>query len=53
MSARFINAGWNTPVVFPEDHPVHFIIEAIGQPDAGAFKVDNMDGGSEQYPPDG
>jgi hypothetical protein len=35
-----------------EDHPVHFIVEAIEQPDVRAFKVNERGSGSGQYPPE-
>jgi transposase len=35
----------------PEDHLVHFIIEAVEQLDVRGFKVNNSGSGSEQYPP--
>jgi transposase len=35
----------------PEDHPVHFIIEAIEGLDVRGFKVNTTGSGSEQYPP--
>jgi transposase len=34
-----------------EDHPVHFIVEAVEQPDIRGFKVNATGSGSEQYPP--
>ncbi|MDR0707333.1 MAG: hypothetical protein LBF60_05590, partial [Treponema sp.] len=36
----------------PEDHPVHFIIEAVEKLDASGFKVNGAGGGSERRPPD-
>jgi hypothetical protein len=58
MGARFVNVDWNTPLLFPtdlrewlpEDHLVHFIIEAVEQLDVSSFKVNES--GSEQYPPE-
>jgi transposase len=35
----------------PENHLVHFIIEAIEQLDLRGFKVNTTGSGSEQYPP--
>jgi transposase len=35
----------------PEDHLVHFIIEAVEQLDVSVFKVNHSGSGSEQYPP--
>jgi transposase len=60
MSALFVTVDRNTPLLFPEDlwewiaedHPVHFIVEAIEQPDVWVFKVNERGSGSEQYPPE-
>jgi transposase len=59
MSARFVNVDRDTPLLFPEDlrewipenHLVHFILEAIEQLDVRGFKVNTTGSGSEQYPP--
>ncbi|MDR1175501.1 MAG: transposase, partial [Treponema sp.] len=59
MSARFVNVDRDTPLLFPadlrewlpENHLVHFIIEAVEQLDVSAFKVNDSGSGSEQYPP--
>jgi hypothetical protein len=53
MSARFVNVDRDTPLLFPadlrewiaEDHLVHFIVEAIEQPDVGGFKVNQTGSG--------
>jgi transposase len=60
MSARFVNVDRNTPLLFPadlrewlpEDHLVHFIIEAVEQLDVSGFKVNETGSGSEEYPPE-
>jgi transposase len=60
MGARFVTVDRDTPLLFPadlrdwlpENHLVHFIIEAVEQLGAGAFKVNNSGSGSEQYPPE-
>ncbi|GHV81338.1 hypothetical protein AGMMS49944_31290 [Spirochaetia bacterium] len=36
----------------PENHLVHFIIDAIGQLDISSFKVNQRGSGDEQYPPE-
>jgi transposase len=36
----------------PENHLVHFIIEAIEELDTRGFKVNRRGSGSEQYPPE-
>jgi len=36
----------------PEDHLVHFVIEAIEQIEVTGFKVNRRGSGSEQYPPE-
>jgi transposase len=36
----------------PEDHLVHFIIDAVEQLDVRGFKVNDSGSGSEQYPPE-
>ena len=35
----------------PEDHLVHFILDAAGMMEMSAFKVNKRGTGSEQYPP--
>ena len=60
MSARFVNIDRDTPLLLPEDlrkwvpenHMVHFIIEALGKPDIRNFKVNEKGSGDEQYPPE-
>jgi transposase len=59
MSARFVNVDRDTPLLFPadlrewipENHLVHFIIEAVEQLDVSGLKVNTTGSGSEQYPP--
>jgi transposase len=59
MSERLVNIDRNTPLLFPEDlrewlpedHLVHFIIEAVERLDLSGFKVNITGSGSEQYPP--
>jgi len=60
MSTRFVNIDRETPMLFPEDmrrwlpenHLVHFIIEAINLIGVSAFRVNNRGTGDEQYPPE-
>jgi transposase len=60
MSARFVTIDRETPMMFPEDlrdwipedHLVHFIIDAIEQLNISGFKVNHTGSGSEQYPPE-
>ncbi|MDR2053897.1 MAG: hypothetical protein LBP80_10840 [Treponema sp.] len=59
MSARFVTINRDTLLLFPadlrewipENHLVHFIIEAVEQLDVSSFKVNDTGSGSEQYPP--
>jgi transposase len=51
MSARFVNIDRDTPLLFPENHIVHFIIEAVGKLDIRNFKVNGSGSGDRQYPP--
>ena len=59
MAARFVNIDRNTPMFLPpdlrdwlpENHIVHFIIDAVGQLNLNSFKINNRGSGSEQYPP--
>jgi transposase len=59
MSARFVNVDRDTPLLFPadlrerlpENHLVHFIIEAVEQLDVSVFKVNDSGSGRKQYPP--
>ena len=60
MSERFVNIDRETPMLFPvdmrdwlpEDHLVHFIIEAIGLIGVTDFKVNKRGSGYEQFPPE-
>ena len=59
MPARFVNIDHDTPLLLPpdlrdwvpEDHLVHFIMEAVGMLDLGAARINHRGSGSEQYPP--
>ncbi|MDR2447703.1 MAG: hypothetical protein LBD58_10550 [Treponema sp.] len=59
MSARFLNADRDTPLLFPvdlrewlpEDHLVHFVVDVIEQLDRGGFKANNTGSGNDQHPP--
>jgi len=60
MSVRLVNIDRATPMLFPadmrewlpENHLVHFVVDAVNQIGAGKFKVNNRGTGSEQYPPE-
>jgi transposase len=60
MSERYVNIDRETPMLFPvdmrewlpEDHLVHFIIDAIEQIGVTGFKVNHRGTGDEQYPPE-
>ena len=60
MAARFINLDRETPMLLPcdlrewvpEDHIVHFILDAVAQMPTAHFKVNDRGTGSPQYPPD-
>ena len=55
-----MNIDRETPMMFPEDmrswlpenHLVHFVVDAVSQIEVGAFKVNNRGTGDEQYPPE-
>ena len=59
MAARFVNVDRDTILLLPpdmrewvpENHLVHFVIDAVGQLDVGAAKVNQRGSGDEQYPP--
>jgi transposase len=59
MPARFVNIDHDTPLLLPpdlrdwvpEDHLVHFIMEAVGLLDLGTARINHRGTGSEQYPP--
>jgi transposase len=60
MSVRFVDVDRDTPLLFPvdlrewspENHLVHFIIEAVEKLDMSGFKVNETGSGSRQYPPE-
>lgn len=59
MSARFVNLDRQTPMFLPcdlrewipDDHIVHFILDAVEQLPLVHFHVNHRGTGSEQYPP--
>ena len=59
MSERFVNIDRETPMLFaedmrswlPENHLVHFVVDAVNEIDVSSFKVNKRGCGSEQYPP--
>ena len=59
MPARFVSIDHDTPMLLPpdlrdwvpEDHLVHFIMEAVGLLDVSAARINHRGSGSEQYPP--
>jgi transposase len=59
MPARFVNIDRDTPLLLPpnlrdwvpEDHLVHFILDAVAALDLRQLKVNHRGTGSEQYPP--
>ena len=59
MPARFVNIDHDTPLLLPpdlrawvpEDHLVHFIMDAVGLLDLSAARVNHSGSGNEQYPP--
>ncbi len=59
MAARFVNLDRQTPMFLPcdlrewvpEDHIVHFILDAVEQIPTAQFHVNDRGTGSEQYPP--
>jgi len=59
MAARFVNLDRQTPMFLPcdlrewvpEDHIVHFILDAVEQIPTAHFKVNDRGTGSPQYPP--
>jgi transposase len=59
MAARFVSIDHDTPLLLPpdlrdwvpEDHLVHFILEAVGLLDLSTARVNHRGTGSEQYPP--
>src|SRR5438477_2459626 len=59
MAARFVNLDRQTPMFLPcdlrewvpQDHVVHFILDAVEQIPTSHFQVNDRGTGSEQYPP--
>src|SRR3981081_1562660 len=59
MPARLVNIDRQTPMFLPcdlrdwvpEDHLVHFILDAVEQIPTAHFQVNDRGTGSEQYPP--
>ena len=59
MPARLVTIDHDTPMLLPpdlrqwvpEDHLVHFIMEAVDLLDLSAARVNHRGTGSEQYPP--
>jgi transposase len=59
MPARFVNIDHDTPLLLPpdlrdwvpEDHLVHFIMDAVGLLDLSAARFNHRGSGSEQFPP--
>ena len=55
-----MNIDRETPMLFPvdmrnwlpENHLVHFIIDAVSQLELSGFKVNTRGSGNEQYPPE-
>jgi len=60
MGERFVNIDRETTMMFPvdmrewlpEDHLVHFIVDAVNQINISGFKVNKRGSGSEQFPPE-
>jgi transposase len=59
MPARFVAIDHDTPMLLPpdlrdwvpEDHLVHFVMDAVGLLDLSTARVNHAGTGSEQYPP--
>lgn len=59
MAASFVNIDHDTPLLLPPDlrqwvqvgHLVHFIMDAVGELDIHAARVNERGSGSAQYPP--
>jgi transposase len=59
MGTRFVNVDRETPMLFPvdmrdwipENHPVHFVIEAVEELGLQSFQVNARGTGNEQYNP--
>ena len=60
MAAKFVSIDRSTPMLLPpdlrdwlpENHLVHFILDAVSKLNSISFKVNASGSGSEQYPPD-
>jgi transposase len=60
MSARLVNIDRETPMLFPvdmrewlpENHLVHFVVDAVAVLGIHSFKINTSGSGDEQYPPD-
>ena len=59
MPARFVSIDHDTPMLLPpdlrdwvpEDHLVHFIMDAVSELDLRGARVNERGSGDEQYPP--
>src|SRR5207244_6668989 len=59
MASRFVNLDRQTPMFLPcdlrewvpQDHIVHFILDAVEEIPTSHFQVNDRGTGSEQYPP--
>src|SRR5471030_814031 len=59
MATRYVNIDRETPLLLPpdlrdwvpEDHLVHFVIDAVEQLDVSTARANERGTGSEQYPP--
>jgi transposase len=59
MAARFVNIDHDTPLLLPpdlrdwvpENHLVHFVMDAVGLLDLGQARINNRGTGDAQYPP--
>ena len=59
MAARFVNIDRDTPLLLPpdlrewvpEDHLVHFVLDAVGELELSAVRVNERGTGDAQYPP--
>lgn len=59
MSARLLNIDRDTPMLMPadlrdwlpEDHIVHFVIDAVSTLDLSTSRINERGSGSKQYPP--
>lgn len=59
MAARFVNIDHDTPLLLPpdlrdwvpRDHLVHFMMDAVGQLEVSAARVNERGTGDAQYPP--